>query len=418
MLVEGQTYVETWGVKHIKADVVHGRGNTGGGIKGCIVDTGGPVGNVHEDIVSAGGQNFVTPGNDWSDDNKHGTHVHGIFAALLNGLGVAGVGPHVDIYHAKVLDTNGNGAWDTILDGLQFCIDLTEGSTVPVVSNHSYGGSGNPGAAVELAYQMTADAGVHLICAAGNSGRGNGDTVTYPAKFSSCVAVASIDIDGQQSSFSSVGAEVEVAAPGGNIHSTLPNNTYGNLSGTSMASPHVAGVFALAVAAGITDPRSIIPRSTDRGNRDADYGFGVIDADKMVRGGEDPPPPLPPPSPDPDLPPTNPGTPINIVGGSMSFDGSPSFDPDGQVVLYDWWVTDFDRWLGPNSGPTLGVGFGNRGVRNVHIGLRVTDNVGATGVKWRYFRIFSELDNPPPPPPPEENIPPEADYTFKPDPAP
>ena len=199
-----------------------------------------------------------------------------------------------------------------------------------------------------------------------------------------------------------------MAGPGGSIDSTYLGNSYRVFSGTSMASPHVAGIFALAIAAGVKDPRGFIHLSTNQTTRDNKLGWGVLDAVKIVSHGDGTPPPPKPPE---DLPPTDPGKPINVIGGNLSFDASDSFDPDGEVVLYDYWLSDFDRWLGPVTAPTSGAEFSSSGKpRNVHVGCRVTDNQGATGVTWKYFRIYSELENPPPP---KDNIPPVAIFTWK-----
>jgi subtilisin len=276
------SYENTWGVNYLGAPAVHTAGNKGQNVVVCIVDTGGPMASEHEDLVSVDGINGINAANPWSDDHGHGTHVHGILAAVLNGIGVAGMAPEADIYHAKVLSASGSGGYPSILNGLQYCIDLTQGGTVTVVSNHSYGGSLYPGLGVEVAYQNAADAGVYLVCAAGNGGIGGGNTVGYPARFSSTIAVASIDDTGLRSSFSSVGPDVEIAAPGRSVYSCDIPNTYSFKSGTSMACPHIVGAFALAVNAGIQNIRDKIPESTDRDEHDIYYGYGILDLDKLL----------------------------------------------------------------------------------------------------------------------------------------
>jgi len=372
--VGSKSYTKTWGVKYIGAPEVHAADNTGTGIRIVIVDTGGD--SDHEDLAIQSSQNFITPGTPAEDDNGHGTHVHGIAAALLNGVGVAGVAPGAKVYHAKVLSSTGSGVWSTIMDGLQYCIDLTEGGTIKVVSNHSYGG-GYPGAAVEAAYQTAADAGVHLICAAGNSGQGT-DTVLWPAKFLSCIAVASIEITGERSVFSSTGPAVEVAAPGGTIHSTTFDGSYGDKSGTSMATPHVTGAFALALAAGIKNPRSAIPGSTNQKIRDELLGYGPIDVRKLVIGGE-----------------------VPVFGRTITLDSTFSHDPDGTIVQVRW---------DPNSGgdnfsdykqDVLMVTYETDGPRE--IALEVTDDRGAISVSKQSIIIQDT---------PAKNIPPVAEFVI------
>ena len=369
------SYANTWGIKRVGAPDVHAAGNTGVGVRIVIVDTGGD--SDHEDLTIYDSEHFITPGTPGEDDNGHGSHVHGIAAALLNGLGVAGVAPGAEVYHAKVLDANGNGPWSVILDGLQYCIDLTEGGLFKVVSNHSYGGSSNPGAAVEAAYQIAADAGVHLICAAGNSGRGT-DTVLWPAKFPSCVAVASTEINDERSAFSSTGPAVEIAAPGGTIHSTTFDGSYGNKSGTSMAAPHITGAFALALAAGVEDPRAALSRSTDRVGPPEWFGYGIIDVRKLVIRGD-----------------------VPVFSRTITVDSTFSHDPDGAIVKVRWdFFSGGDEFF--DYGKAIMKPTYNTDGPRV-IALEVTDNQGAISVSKQSI-IIKEA--------PVENIPPVADFVI------
>lgn len=372
-----ESYVNVWGVNRIGAPEVHAQGNMGEGIRVVIVDTGGDTN--HPDINVTGGAGFINGAGgagSFEDDNGHGTHVHGTIAALLNGFGAAGVAPNVEVFHAKILDSAGSGSWVDIADAIQYCIDKTEGGTRKVVTNHSYGGDVYPGAAVEAMYQAAADAGVFMIAAAGNSGPG-ADTVGYPAKWATTVAVAATDINDNIANFSSTGPSVEVAAPGVNVYSTTFNGAYGIMSGTSMATPHVTGAFALALANGVSDPRAEIPNSTDRTERTNEFGWGIIDVRKLVGDGE-----------------------LPIFSRSVQFDGRASFDPDGVIVSWKWDVDGSGVFIDLPGGSLVQVDYGADGVYDV--GLEVIDDQGAVTIARKTIQIQG----------PAANVPPVAEFTI------
>jgi subtilisin family serine protease len=152
-------------------------------------------------------------------------------------------------------------------------------------------------------------AGLLIISSAGNSGNpaGRGDNVGYPAKYSSVVAVAASDSNDRRASFSSTGPAVELIAPGVSVLSTTPNNTYSTYSGTSMASPHVAGVAALvwAVNPELTNAevRQILIDTAENLGLSANHqGYGLVRADLAVAatGGSTEPDPDPEPEPEPE----------------------------------------------------------------------------------------------------------------------
>jgi hypothetical protein len=131
---------------------------------------------------------------------------------------------------------------------------------------------------------------VLLVAAAGNSGSGT-DTVSYPAKYDSVIAVAATDSSNNRASFSSTGPSVELAAPGVAILSTVPGGSWQSWSGTSMACPHVSGVAALVIQSGIASAPAVRQQlqatATDLGSagRDTSFGYGLINADKAVQSG-------------------------------------------------------------------------------------------------------------------------------------
>ena len=276
-----------WGVKRIGAGVVHStlRGDS---VRVAVLDTG--IDYDHPDLAAnyAGGYDFVNNDDDPFDDNRHGTHVAGTVAALDNGTGVVGVAPSARIYALKVLDENGNGSFSAVIAALQWAVD-----NHIQITNNSYGSSQDPGFALQEAFDNAAIAGILHIAAAGNSGtcEGTGDNVGYPARFASVVAVAATGADDESPCFSSTGPDVEISAPGVSINSTVPGGGYQLLSGTSMASPHVAGAAALLLEKGVSDTNGdgrvnddvreiLVATAQDLGTpgRDTWFGFGLVDA--------------------------------------------------------------------------------------------------------------------------------------------
>lgn len=282
----------TWGVKHIGSGAVHSGGNSGTGVKVAVIDSG--IDYTHPDLSAnyAGGYDFVNNDSDPMDDNGHGTHVAGTVAAVADAAGVIGVAPGAALYAVKVLSADGSGAWSGVIAGLDWCVQ-----NGIQISNNSYGSGSDPGSLVQAAFDNAAAAGLLNVAAAGNSGTppGKGNNVGYPARYDSVVAVAATDQNDKRASFSSTGDTVELAAPGVNINSTLLGGGYGTASGTSMASPHVAGVAALVIGSGITDSNSngrindevrLVLQNTadDLGDAglDTQYGFGLVDADEAA----------------------------------------------------------------------------------------------------------------------------------------
>jgi len=202
----------------------------------AILDTG--VDLDHPDLADKIVSNINFSSSPTVDDvHGHGTHVAGIAAAMTNnGIGVAGLGYISTIMNVKVMGDNGGGTYSAIASGIIWAVD--NGAEI---INMSLGGSGYS-STLEDAVNYAWSKGVVVVAAAGNDGS---TSPIYPAYYTNCIAVASTDCHDARSSWSNYGDWVDVAAPGDGIWATLKNSSYGYKSGTSMASPHVAGLAGL-----------------------------------------------------------------------------------------------------------------------------------------------------------------------------
>lgn len=318
-------YENAWGVEHIGTRPVHLAGNTGQGIKLAVIDTG--LDYIHDDpdnvpyVVDpeflsnyAGGYDFVNNDSDPMDDNGHGTHVAGTIAAQKNGYLVVGVAPGVQLYALKVLGATGEGDYSGLIAALGWAVN----HDIDVV-NISLGGH-DVSAALQTAVANAAAAGLTIVAASGNVNPNNfnellyGCAVAYPAAYDQVIATSFTNTADKLTGFSCTGTQVDIAAPGDQIISTVPVGScmfckpqgYGANSGTSMASPHVAGVAALILSAGIAnagDPATLADdvkahlcaTTTQAAMAITDpkypkyYGCGIVNARKALV--ETPPPP-------------------------------------------------------------------------------------------------------------------------------
>lgn len=191
------------------------------------------------------------------DQAEHGTHVAGTIGAVgNNGVGVTGVNWHVKLLSCRIGSDDGSLLGSSIVSAMDYLVGLKKAGVNIRVANHSYGGYGYSQAEY-AAFKRASDVGILNVCAAGNDGYDNNVAPLYPASFDlpGVISVAASDQDDQLASFSNMGSRrVALAAPGVDILSTFPpginqdGSLYGVLSGTSMASPHVAGALALLLS--------------------------------------------------------------------------------------------------------------------------------------------------------------------------
>jgi len=230
-------YYRQWGPAKIQAPAAWDLTVGDSDVTIAIVDTGVDLNHPDLDDKIVAGWDFVNDDSYAWDDHGHGTHVAGIAAAETNnGDGVAGISWGALVMPVKVLNEQGKGFYSDVAEGILWACD--HGAQI---INLSLGGS-EPSATLEEAVEEAYDDGCLMVAAAGNGG---GDGVDYPARYPETIAVAATDQSDSRASFSDYGPQVDVAAPGVAVYSTLWDNTYGWKDGTSMAAPHVSGLAAL-----------------------------------------------------------------------------------------------------------------------------------------------------------------------------
>ncbi|QLH08595.1 peptidase S8 [Candidatus Nitrosotenuis sp. DW1] len=297
---EVQIFVQTipTGINRIDADLsstISGDAQNSVNVDIAIIDTG--IDLKHPDLNIYKQISFVRGTKTANDDNGHGSHVAGIVAAKDDSNGVVGVAPGARLWAVKVLDRNGSGSLSNVIKGIDY---VTANAAQIDVANMSLGGEFTS-SSLNSALSKSVAAGVTYVVAAGNSAK---DAQTFsPANHPDVIAVSAIvDTDGKCGEFgastsygaddtfaifSNFGSVVDMAAPGVNIYSTYKSGTYATLSGTSMASPHVAGAAALFKAsnplATPTDIRnSLLSNGSNPSTLCNGNGFGYFNGDKDV----------------------------------------------------------------------------------------------------------------------------------------
>lgn len=225
-----QNEVIPWGIEWMGAPE-QWNSNTGDAVRVAIIDTG--IDLNHPDLQAniKGGFNALSKKKAPNDDNGHGTHIAGTVAAIRNGIGVIGMLPNADIYAVKVLDSTGNGYVSDVIEGVDWCIKNNM-----EILNMSFGMQNNSQALHDIVIKAS-QAGIKMLAAAGNN---NGGTSEYPAAYPEVISVGAIDQNGNIATFSAI-ENVDIYAPGVDIYSTMNNDGYTEMDGTSMATPHAIG---------------------------------------------------------------------------------------------------------------------------------------------------------------------------------
>ena len=239
-----------WNIKMVKAHRAWARGYDGYRVKVAVLNTG--IDYNHKDLCVYGGVDF-SGSESYMDYNGHGTHCAGIIAAREHRKRIVGVAPRAKLYAVKVLDDKGYGNTSDIIAGMEWCVN----NGIQVASM-SLGGAHAPSVAYRNAISRCQLNGVLVVAAAGNSANSDFPSVCAPANSAqaktwstSPIAVGAVDRRKQIAYFSSGGQKclpwnpVGCVAPGVNVKSTYLDNEYVEMSGTSMACPHVAGLAAL-----------------------------------------------------------------------------------------------------------------------------------------------------------------------------
>lgn len=260
----------------------------GKGIKVAVLDTG--VDTKHPDLKHLAGAVDMT-GQGPEDRNGHGTWCLGAIGA--NGR-MVGVAPECELYSVKVMRDDGSGDTKGIIAGLEWCLI----NDIDIVSM-SLGGPKPSGTAYHQVIQELYKSSSLIVAAAGNHGAlfPNQDTVGYPAEWPEVCAVIAVDITKGLAGFSSRGAQAEIGAAGVEVWGLWPGGGYAKLSGTSMATPVIAGASTLLQARSLRRHGKKMPPeqlrwfmqfdAEDMGaaGRDREFGFGVFSFARFANGG-------------------------------------------------------------------------------------------------------------------------------------
>ncbi|MBE7381516.1 MAG: S8 family serine peptidase [Leptolyngbya sp. SIO1E4] len=294
--VNDPDYDKQWNLRQIEAESAWEKRVNGQGVTVAIIDTGISQGPDLAKTEFVAGYDFVNDRTDASDDNGHGTHVAGTIAqSTNNGYGVAGIAHGAKLMPLKVLNRGGSGTISDIAEAIRFAAD--HGADV---INMSLGGGGESALmreAIDYAYGK----GVVIVAAAGNESR---NSASYPALYPNVIGVSAIGPNGEKAVYSNYGEGVDIAAPGGVtgereldgiLQETINPRTSGefqfkHFQGTSMASPHVAGVAALIKSQHPNmSPEQVwevlqASAQSVEGDRQNHFGVGYLNAKQAVQG--------------------------------------------------------------------------------------------------------------------------------------
>jgi thermitase len=270
-----------WGLQKIRAPEAWARTKGNANVL-AVIDSGVQLDHPDLQAKIVAGYNFITPGTPPDDDYGHGTHVAGIAAARTNnGIGIAGVSWNARIMPLKMLDAGGGGTTYDLARAIKYAAQ--HNARVANMSLGGYSGDDRCWQAVQVAADYAHARGVVLVAAAGNYGT---NEPFFPAACSHVIAVAATDENDQHPYFSNYGNWIDIAAPGTNIWSTYPPNSYTYLYGTSMATPFVAGVAMLVeTVAPRLSPDGVelqLKHSVDQIGSRLYFGAGRVNAARAV----------------------------------------------------------------------------------------------------------------------------------------
>ena len=297
----------------------------------AVLDTG--IDYNHQDLANLVDRNASRDftGEGLGDDQGHGTHVAGTVASYNN---VSGVMQEATLIDVKVLGARGGGSLNDIQRGILYAADVGAD-----VMNMSLGGGGYSQAMAD-AVETAHTGGTVVVAASGNDGRGS---VSYPSGYEHAISVGSVDRNRNRSRFSNYGSGLDIVAPGEDIYSTYPNNSYRSLAGTSMASPHVAGVAGLIRAAdgdlSADDVWDLMVDTAQDAGPENQYGAGIVDvATALAELGDIPEEPEDPEDPeDPEEPEDPEPEPEDLI---VAIQSTQTRDVVSRIEERSWWSTN------------------------------------------------------------------------------